>query len=116
MTTVDAATDHLDRSTFVAAVLAAYRSTPDTPGRTRPADRKLAGELYEDQVPLEVIRAALALATLRRAFRHADADPLEPVHSLHYFKPVVAEILRSPPNPVYLAHVQRRLQERFPAE
>ena len=104
-----------DRSSFVAAVLAAYRSTPGTPGRTRPADRKLADDFFAAQVPLDVIRAALALATLRRAFRPADADPLEPVRSLHYFKPVVAEILRSPPNPVFLAHVQRRLQEHFPA-
>ena len=105
-----------DRSAFVAAVLAAYRSTPDTPGRTRPADRKLADHFFEAQVPLAVIRAALALATLRRASRPDDADPLEPVHSLHYFKPVVAEILKSPPDPVYLAHVQRRLQEHFPAD
>lgn len=99
---------------YVAAVLACYTALPDTPIRASKNDRCLAAKLHEQGVPLETIRAAFVLAVSRRRFRPADADPLEPIRSLHYFIPVIAELRRTPPDPVYLELLRSRLRTGFP--
>lgn len=102
--------DQPDRIAFVAAVLDAYRATPGTLGHVRASDRKLARHLFDSKVPLEVVTAALALAATRRAARPSDVEPLEPVRSLYYFKPVIAELLKHYPDTVLFAFIQDRLQ------
>jgi len=100
-----------DRHHYVTLVLDGYRETPNTPGRSRPADRRLAEQLHDQGVPLDVVTTALLLATCRRACRPADADPLEPIYSLHYFKPVIAEILKYPPDDgFYLTYLKSKVE------
>ncbi len=98
------------REPFVAAVLERYRAAPDTPGRAGPADRRLAGVLFDRGVRLEVVAAAILLATVRRRSRPPDLPPLEPIHSLHYFQPVITEILRHPLEPAYLEYLADKMQ------
>lgn len=98
-----------DRSLFVAAVLDAYRKTPGTLGHVRASDRSLARQLFDAEVPLRVVTAAFALAATRRISRPDDAEPLEPVRSLYYFKPVIAELLNHHPGPVLLSYIEDRL-------
>jgi hypothetical protein len=64
--------------TDVQTILSMYLQMPDTPSRHRPADRRLAIELHQRQVPIEVIESALLLTTVRRLCRHARAR-----HNLH---------------------------------
>jgi hypothetical protein len=99
-----------DREPFVAEVLERYRATPDTPGRAGPADRRLAGALFDRGVSLEVVAAAILLATVRRRCRPTDLPPLEPIRSLHYFQPVIAEILRHPLEPAYLEYLADKMR------
>lgn len=99
---------------YVARLLELYRHTPGTRGHVRPADRRLAALLCARGVPLETVHAALLLASARRTFRPAAAPPLAPIASLHYFLPVIDEILTSPPDPVYLDHLRRRLAPLAP--
>ena len=47
---------------YVRRLLAAYRELPDASGRARAADRRLAVQLFRDQVPLELVTAAFQLA------------------------------------------------------
>ena len=77
-------TSDLDRSRVVTAVLEAYRNSPATLGHVRASDRELAGHLFDSQVPLQVVRAAFALATLR---------------------------LRYPVDPVYLRYLEAKLRD-----
>ena len=89
-----AATDHIDppahsRRSYAEAVLSAYRSCPGTTGHVRRSDRLFAGTLHDRGISLDAIRAAFVLATARRAFRPADAPPLQPIRSLYYFLPVI---------------------------
>ena len=44
-------------------------------------------------IPLTTAETALLLASLRRAARRPDALPLGPIRSLHYFLPVIEELL-----------------------
>lgn len=52
---------------------------------------------------------ALALATARRRARPADATPLAPVRSLHYYLPVIEELLAQPPADGYLEYLREHL-------
>lgn len=102
--------ERLDRASFVAAVIDAYTNTPGTLGRARASDRKLAQQLFDSGVSLNVVTAALALAATRRISRPPDAEPLDTVRSLYYFKPVIDELLRDNLKPVLLAYFEDRLQ------
>ncbi len=82
--------DSLLRRAYVQAVLEAYAQLPDTPQRPRPADRRLAEQLHDRNVPESVVRDALLLARARRLIRPRDAPPLAKVRSLRYFLPVIA--------------------------
>lgn len=97
---------------YVEAVLARYLWLPDTPNRTSRHDRRLARALYERGVPLIVVEAALLLAATRRALREPWLAPLPRVRALHYYLPVIAEVLGSPRDPdhEYLVCLLRRLR------
>jgi hypothetical protein len=100
---------------YVDRLLKLYRHTPGTCGHIRRADRRLAASLYARGVPLETVQVALLLASARRAFRPATAPRLAPIATLHYFLPVLDEILASPPDPAYLDHLRRRMAPLAPA-
>ena len=102
-----------DPRAYVRAVIDAYVRLPATPTRPRREDRHLAAELQERGVPFEVVEAALLLATVRRAKRSTQAPPLTPIRSLHYFLPVIQEILRDPPQPSYLNYLRHVVAEHL---
>jgi len=104
-----------NRQRYLKRVLELYRHTPDTLAYIRRADRRLAGDLHDRGVPLQTIEDALILATARRAFRAADATPLAPIASLHYFLPVIHELQMAPPDPGYLDYLRYKLARRMPA-
>ncbi|MCC6132597.1 MAG: hypothetical protein IT186_21945 [Acidobacteria bacterium] len=60
-------------------------------------------------MPIEVLRAALQLATFRRLVRDADRPQLVPVRSLYYYLPVVDELLAQPLDPAWNRHLASRL-------
>lgn len=94
------------------AVLARYLWLPDTPSLTSRHDRRLALTLFERNVPLLAVEAALLLAATRRALREPWLAPLPRVRSLHYFVPAIAEVLDNPrpPDLDYLTCLLRRLR------
>lgn len=98
----------------VQEILDLYRNTPGTSGSARRADHRLAALLAQRRVPLDTIRAALLLATARRAFRPTDAQPLRPIATLHYFLPVIDELLDKPLDPAYLRYLCSRLADLAP--
>jgi hypothetical protein len=100
---------------YVDRLIAAYCRTSGTLHRARPADRRLAAELHDRGVPLEIVASALLLATARRTLRPETAPPLEPVRSLHYYLPVIEELLARPPAAGFLRHLADTL-ERLGAE
>jgi hypothetical protein len=99
---------------YVERILELYRRTPGTSGGVRRADRLLAATLYDRKVPLDLIEAALLLATARRTLRTADAQPLRPIATLHYFLPVIDELEALPLDPRYLRYLRTRLTALAP--
>jgi hypothetical protein len=100
----------IERATYVRHLLDSYRRTPTTAGRVRPADRRLAGQLYDRRVPLEAVQAAFHLAAARRIFRDFQAPPLAPIQSLHYFLPVLDEVCNRSIDPEYLDYLAWKVQ------
>lgn len=103
--------DSIERR-YTRAVLGRYLWLPDTPTQISRHDRRLAVSWFEDGVALLDVEAALLLAATRRALREPWRTPLPRVRALHYYLPVVAEILDDARKPdlEYLTCLLRRLR------
>jgi len=101
--------DRVTVRAYVQAVLREYVWLPGTPHKASRQDRRLASSLHEQAVPLAVVRAALLLAAARRALRSPHLCPLPPIRTLHYFLPVIEEVLATPPDPGYIDYVAGKL-------
>jgi hypothetical protein len=93
---------------YLDAVLDTYSSLPGTPAQPSRQDRRLALDLCRRGVPLRAVRTALLLAAARRSIR--SGPPLAPVRTLHYFLPVIEEVLVLPPDPGYVQYLVGKLQ------
>ena len=94
---------------FVNTVLARYLQLPDTPLRTSFADQRLARQLMDRGIGLDVVESAMLLGSLRRLTRPADLPPLQPVRSLAYFLPLVEELLAQPLPDGYVDYLRFKL-------
>ena len=99
--------DPLERD-YVRAVLDCYLWLPGTSSVTSRHDRRCAQQLYRRGVPLEVVRSAMVVAVARRTFRRG--GPLPRVRAVHYFLPVVEEMLESPCDPGYVQYLEQLLR------
>jgi hypothetical protein len=99
----------ISRPEYVERVLNFYLGLAETPARTSRMDRRLAEDLYEKQIELEQVEAAMILATARRLLRSSDAPKLGLIRSLHYFVPVIEEVRSTPISPDYVAYLRRKL-------
>lgn len=97
---------------YVQAVLSRYLWLPDTPSVCSRHDRRLAHTWYEQGIPLIVVEAALLLGACRRALREPYLAPLPRVRSIHYYAPLVRELIEEPRDPdlQYLVCLLRRLR------
>ena len=82
---------------YVRELLRLYLATPGVAGRVRRADRDLAQDLFDQNVPLYAVTNAFIVAAARRIRHNAYSTPLPPIQSLHYFKNVIREMLERPP-------------------
>jgi hypothetical protein len=99
----------LTRRDYAHRLLELYRLTPQRTGPLRRCDRTLALALHDQRVSFETVAVALFLAVARRSFRPVTAPPLAPIATLHYFRPVIDEVMAQPPEPEYLAYLRHRL-------
>ena len=97
------------RQAYVRDLLHRYLATPGVHGRVRHADRELAARLYDQRVPLFAVQNAFILAAARRIRHNAYDTPLPPIRSVHYFVPVLREVLDRPPGPRDIAELLRVL-------
>ena len=98
-----------DRDTYRQTLVDLYLRLPETPRRLSRFDLRLVRQLGERQIPLPVIETAFLLATVRRAARRPDALSLGPIRSLHYFMPVIHELLAHPVPESYLTYLRSKV-------
>jgi hypothetical protein len=95
-----------DARAYARAVIDAYVRLPATPGRARRDDRRLAAELHARGVPLAVVETALLLGVVRKARPPSQPSSPQTIRSLHYFLPVIEEILQDPPPEPYIDYLR----------
>ena len=95
---------------YIQALRSVYLQLPNTHRRFSRSDRRLASNLFQRGFSLELVRSALLLASARRLARNPAEPPLPPVHSLHYFLPVLDEIKSQPLPPGYLEYLEAKLR------
>lgn len=97
----------LSRNLYIQRVLELYRLMPGTLGHVRRSDRRLAGYFHDCGVSFDIVAAAMLLAAARRTFR--SGDPLPPISSLHYIRPLIDELIFDHPHPEYVGYLYRKL-------
>jgi len=102
-------TNKSDPKQYATQLLELYRHTPGTLGQVRREDWRLARKLQERGVPLSTLEEAFLLAAARRCLRAPDAQPLSPIRSLHYFLPVIEEVLVKPLPDGYPEYLKSKL-------
>jgi hypothetical protein len=95
-------------------VLECYLSLPGTSSTTSRHDRRCAEEWFRRGVSLAAVRSAMALATARRTLR--SGDPLPRVRAVHYFRPVVEEVLETSYDPGYIEYLWQQLRPHMEAK
>lgn len=105
-----------DSPLYVKTVLDLYLALPETPIRVSRFDRSLALQLFQRGVPRSTIEAAFLLASARRLCRPVDAPPLGPIRSLHYFLPIIEEIIHQPLPAGYLDYLRHKLATYRPQQ
>jgi hypothetical protein len=98
-----------DHRLYVDKLLDLYLALPNTPSRTSRYDRQLAYTLCQQNVSLETVEAALLLGSARRIFRDPTYPPLGPIRSLHYFLPLIQEVIAAHPHNDYLRYLRNKL-------
>ena len=98
-----------DDDNYVEKLLDLYLGLPQTPSRAGRHDRRLAQQLRHQKTPLETVESAFLLAIARRSSRDPALPPLQPIRSLHYFLPVIEELLATGVSSDYLQYLRRKL-------
>ena len=98
-----------DLETYRQTLIDLYLRLPDTPRRLSRFDLRLVRQLWERQIPLTTVETAFLLASSRRAARRPDAMPLGPIRSLHYFMPVIEELLAQAVPESYLNYLRSKV-------
>lgn len=93
---------------YVRVVLDWYLWLPGTAGVISRHDRRCVRGLFGRGVPLEVVKSAMVVAMARRTFR--SGDPLPRVRAMHYFLPVIEELLESPCHSEYIRYLEHKLR------
>jgi hypothetical protein len=103
-----------DLDAYRQTLIGLYLRLPDTPRRLSRYDLRLVHQLWERQIPLTTVETAFLSASARRAARPPDAIPLGPIRSLHYFLPVIEELLHTPlrHGDTYLAYLRSKVALR----
>lgn len=103
-----------DAQLYVRTVLDLYLALPETPTRISRFDRRLALELFQRGLSLSIVESAFLLASARRLCRPSDAPALGPIRSLHYFIPVIEEIIHQPLPSEYIRYLRYKLANQLP--
>jgi hypothetical protein len=100
-----------DRRSYVTTVLKLYVMLPQTPARARPADRKLAEHWFLQEITIQTVESALLLGQIRRLGRPVEYPKLGPIRSLHYFAPVLEEVMAKPISEDYVGYIKSKLSD-----
>ena len=98
------------RQAYVNAVVKNYVRLPGTPLRASRGDRRFAGVLYDQCIPLRLVYAAFVLAVARREIPSPSAPRYPAIRTLHFFKGAIDEVLNTQPDDTYINHLAAKIK------
>ena len=113
MTDSDPAPLQDPRADHVREVLRHHRATSGVLGHVRRADRELAARLFDQGVPFYAVANAMLVAAARRVLHNGFSTPMPPIRFLHYFWPVIVEMIQRPLGYRELDEPRHRLDVAF---
>lgn len=97
---------------YVASVRQAFLQPSCVQGRFNSTDECLARHWHHSGVPLETVRNAILLGCTRKSVTLLEQPAGLPIRSLHYFQPLLEEVLAATPQtypPQYWQHLRQHL-------
>lgn len=94
------------RNDYVNRVIRLFADAPDTPDMPRDTDWPIAGTMYDDGIPLQIVEFAFHIAFLRRYLTNLERDGHSPqIRSLAYFQAVINSLTKAERDPDYMAFI-----------
>ena len=101
----------MQRHKYVKDVLSKFCLASSTWPRIRSKDLLYAQELYTRDVPVAAVEAALVLTDIRRKLLSPESAQLPPIRSFTYYRPIIEEILATPPDLGSLYYLNSKLEQ-----
>lgn len=98
---------------YLAEAIRLYLQAPDTPNKATRRDWATAAHCYSSGIPIDHLAHAIRIAALRRHLRDNHCAPLEPIHSLAYFRTVLEGLQPEALDPGYVQYVNFNYQKCF---
>lgn len=101
--------EHPEQEAYVASVREGFLSLGCGIGKFGAAEVHAARNMQARGIPLAVIQDAMLLGACRKYTSWLNGEALEPIRSLHYFEPLIAEIQTNPVPPGYSAYLRKKV-------
>lgn len=102
--------DRATRSAYVEAVAKAFLAIECGSGRFSSADERIARNLQQRGIRLEVVQDAILVGACRKYISLLNSGPSESIASLSYFESVIAEIQEQPFPEGYREHLRMKTE------
>jgi hypothetical protein len=96
---------------YVDAIRRSFVSIGCTIGKFSARDEKLAKELQQCRIPLELVLDALLMGACRKYISWLNGRSAEPIASLKYFEGLIAEIRERPLPADYREYLQKKVEQ-----
>ena len=96
---------------YVASVRECFEGLGCTSSKFGAAEIETARQLQRRAIPLGIIHDAMLLGACRKLDSWLNGGPLEPIRSMAYFEPLIAEIQANPLPAGYSAYLGKKIQQ-----
>ncbi len=105
------ATGSPEQESYVESVRACFLALDCGSGKFGAADVATARDLYRRTIPLALIEEAMLVGACRKYMSWFEGRALEPIQTLDYFNPLIAELQENPLPPGYSGYLRRKLKQ-----
>ncbi|MHC4433511.1 MAG: hypothetical protein ACYTBS_16860 [Planctomycetota bacterium] len=98
-----------ERNAYVDAVKSSFVSIGCTTGKFNSLDAQLAQELQQRRIPLQLVQDALLMGACRKYSSWFNGGSTQPIGSLRYFEPLIAEMKERPLPADYREYLRRKV-------
>jgi len=98
-----------EEKSYIESVRECFEGLGCVTGKFGAAEIETARQMRQRALPLAVVQDAILLGACRKYSSWLNGAESEPIRSLHYFKPLITEILENSLPPAYSANLPRKV-------